>query len=350
MNRLLQRQIRKHLLENGVELDEQLQVFLDAVSSSYTNYEEQLTMVQRAMSLSSDELFEANKKLQKETSQQKNIIESLTQTIAALYKYNNQLETPKKDSINLDALELARVIDNQTREIIATNKHRDELLAQLEKQNEELNDYAHIVSHDLKSPLNNINALTNFIIEDDRLSEESIENLDLILEHVEHMHNLIQGILEYSAIDKAVDDKHAIDLNRLVTDLLATMHTPKHIEISVLKHLPKVYGNSFRFQQLFQNLIQNAINYNDKAQGVVRVTFEERDECYEFSIADNGRGIDPAYHDKIFQVFQTLEQDAKHKGIGLSIVLKIIKFYGGKIWLSSKPKEGTTFYFTLPKH
>jgi len=350
MNALLKRQLRKHLQNQGVDYKEDLDVFLNAVSSSYTNYEEQLAMVQRAMALSSDELYEANESLRKETSQQKEIIESLTNTIAQLYKHSNPEEPNQKiEETNLDALELARVIDNQTREIIESNRQRDILLAKLEKQNKELNDYAHIVSHDLKSPLNNINALTNFLIEDGDVRGDGAENLDLILEHVEHMHDLIQGILEYSAIDKVEDEAYAINLNKLVARLIETMHIPAHIEVSILNQLPLVYGNSFRFQQLFQNLIQNAIRYNDKAQGFVKIDFKDLGTRYQFSIADNGNGIAPSYHDKIFQVFQTLDNDSKHKGIGLSIVLKIIKYYDGEIWLESELQQGTTFFFTLPK-
>ncbi|HBT08447.1 MAG TPA: two-component sensor histidine kinase, partial [Leeuwenhoekiella sp.] len=136
MNALLKRQLRKHLQNQGVDYKEDLDVFLNAVSSSYTNYEEQLAMVQRAMALSSDELYEANESLRKETNQQKEIIKSLTNTIAQLYKHSNPEDSNQKiEETNLDALELARVIDNQTREIIESNRQRDILLAQLEKQN-----------------------------------------------------------------------------------------------------------------------------------------------------------------------------------------------------------------------
>ncbi|RXG15486.1 phospho-acceptor domain-containing protein [Leeuwenhoekiella aestuarii] len=351
MNPLLKRQIRKHLQEEGIVIDEKFSVFLNAVSSSYANYEEQLLMVQRAMSLSSDELVEANKNLKKESTQQREIIDSLTQTIAKLQKYGNAEELPKiNENKKLDGLELARVIESQTREIINSNQQRQALLEKLEKQNKELNDYAHVVSHDLKSPLNNINALTNFILEDGNIDEDASQNLNLILEHVEHMHSLIEGILEYSAVDKADGDSYTVDLDILVKNLLATMHIPENFEVEIQKELPLVEGNSFRFQQLFQNLIQNAIQYNDKELGHIAIGFEDEVDYFKFSIKDNGKGIEKQYHDKIFQVFQTLEDASKSKGIGLSIVSKIIKFYGGKIWLESQTGEGTTFYFTIPKY
>ncbi|WP_028375666.1 sensor histidine kinase [Leeuwenhoekiella sp. MAR_2009_132] len=355
MNTLLNRQIRKHLLSKGIEVNAELNSFLSAVDSSYTNYEEQLVMVQRAMSLSSDELSAANLSLKKEMSQQQEIIQSLTKTIATLHKYGNN-DTPVNVADNVDVendgLELARVIDNQTREIIASNEQRDKLLEELERQNKELNDYAHIVSHDLKSPLNSINALTSWIIEDYKgiYDDNCGINLNLILEHVEHMNSLIEGVLEYSSIDKNQGESYEVDLNEMLMRLITNMSIPDHFTITVNSKLPVVTGNSYRFQQLFQNLIQNAIKYNDKESGTISIDFIELDTNFQFSIADNGIGIEANYFDKIFQPFQTLENDFKSKGIGLSIVLKIIKFYKGSIWLESELNTGTTFYFTLPKH
>ncbi|MFI8378158.1 ATP-binding protein [Leeuwenhoekiella sp. NPDC079379] len=354
MNTLLNRQIRKHLSSKGIEVDAELDSFLNAVDSSYTNYEEQLVMVQRAMSLSSDELSAANLSLKKEMSQQQEIIKSLTETIATLHQYGNN-NTPANSTDKIDAahdgLELARIIDNQTREIISSNEQRDKLLAELERQNKELNDYAHIVSHDLKSPLNSINALTSWIIEDYKgvYDDNCGVNLNLILEHVEHMNSLIEGVLEYSSIDKNQGESYKVDLDDMLSRLIANMNIPDNFKINVTSKLPVVSGNSYRFQQLFQNLIQNAIKYNDKELGTITVDFVELDAFFQFSIADNGMGIEANYFDKIFQPFQTLENDFKSKGIGLSIVLKIIKFYKGAIWLESKLNTGTTFYFTLPK-
>ena len=354
MNTLLKRQLRKHLTGKGVEVDPDFNRFLNAVDSSYDNYEEQLVMVQRAMSLSSDELSEANLNLKKEMSQQKEIIQSLTETIAALHKYGNATadeDSLNKNTIAKDGLELARVIDSQTREIIASNEQRDKLLAELENQNKELNDYAHIVSHDLKSPLNSINALTTWIIEDYKevCDSDCGANLNLILEHVEHMNDLIEGVLEYSSIDKNQGEAYKVDLDEMLNRLINTMRVPDHFTINLNNKLPVVCGNSHRFQQLFQNLIQNAIKYNDKPAGEITIDYEALDTHFQFSISDNGPGIEPAYFDKIFQPFQTLENDYKSKGIGLSIVLKIIRFYKGEIWLKSELNTGTTFYFTLPK-
>ena len=116
-----------------------------------------------------------------------------------------------------------------------------------------------------------------------------------------------------------------------------------------MAQLPKISGDKYRLQQLFQNLIDNAIKYNDKPKGEISIEVTELATHWQFSICDNGKGIDEAYFDKIFKTFHKLENSLDSTGIGLAIVKKIIDCYEGKIWLSSKLHEGTCFYFTLKK-
>ena len=108
-------------------------------------------------------------------------------------------------------------------------------------------------------------------------------------------------------------------------------------------------GDKYRLQQLFQNLIGNAISYNDKTNGIVEIGAGSKGDMWEFYVRDNGKGIEPVYFDKIFNTFQKLENNIESTGIGLSIVKKIVTLYGGKIWLTSTLNKGTTFYFTLKK-
>jgi signal transduction histidine kinase len=124
---------------------------------------------------------------------------------------------------------------------------------------------------------------------------------------------------------------------------------PNHIEIVFKNEMPKVYGNDFRFKQLFQNLIQNSIKFNDKENGFVEIGSNENENEIEFYIKDNGIGINERYQSKIFDLFSKLENNDQSSGIGLSIVKKIIDLYGGKIWLESQEAIGTTFYFTIVK-
>ena len=231
-------------------------------------------------------------------------------------------------------------------------KDKNKLLIKLEKSNEELENFAHVVSHDLKSPLRSMSALIAWIQEDnqEKFDIETIENFERLLKKVDKMDHLINGILKYSSIDKIDDNKQIISLQIIVQEIIQIIHVPKHISIRIKSVLPKLYIDKFRIQQLFQNIISNAIKYNDKSEGEIIIDVEEKEVSYIFSITDNGIGIEQKYHKKIFEVFETLEEpDENSTGIGLSIVKKIINMFNGKIWLSSEVGVGTTFFFELEK-
>jgi light-regulated signal transduction histidine kinase (bacteriophytochrome) len=232
------------------------------------------------------------------------------------------------------------------------NKQREELLKSLENQNRELNEYAHVVSHDLKAPLRNIDTLINWVLEENKdvMSESCLNLLNQVLFNVEKMDLLIKGILAYSTIDKLESEERLIDFNQIVDEITREIHIPKNIKISIIDDLPKIKGNTWRFKQLMQNLIENSIHYNDKTEGQIEIGCIENKNFFEFYIKDNGIGIAEKYHDKIFKIFTKLESNNQNSGVGLSIVKKIIEFYKGSIWLESKENSGTTFYFTLPKN
>jgi len=228
-------------------------------------------------------------------------------------------------------------------------KQRNRLVKNLEKSNKELNDYAHIVSHDLKSPLRSMNALLTWLKEDyqEILDDNAHDSLNMLLKKVDKMDHLISGILEYSSVDKVDQPEQNIALQDIVTDIIDVIHIPDHIKIEITTELPIIKGDKFRLQQLFQNLLNNAVKYNDKEKGIIKVSCEQKEEFWQFEIADNGTGISKKYHNKIFQIFQTLDDKNESTGVGLSIVKKIVDLYEGKIWLASKEGIGTTFYFTL---
>lgn len=349
MNSLLKRQIRKYLSQE-MESSKELLEFLDAVDRSYHNFDEQYVMQQRAMSISSDELFIANEQLQHEAAAQLKVINKLKRVIETLKFY----QLPQGDTIenlDLDGLKLVEFIDNQTKKIVEMNKQREKLLGELEHQNKELSDYAHMVSHDLKSPLRSIDALTLWLQQDyqDKFDKGANDSIGLIRNNVEKMDRLITGILDYSTISKDQAEVYEVNLNNLIDDIIQMMLVPSHISIVKKSDLPIVIGNKFRLQQLFQNLIDNAVQYNDKERGVIEISMVEEKDYWEFSIKDNGKGIDQTYFDKIFETFQKLENNSKSSGIGLAVVKKIVNLYGGRIWLESKINYGTTFYFTLKK-
>jgi light-regulated signal transduction histidine kinase (bacteriophytochrome) len=348
MNPLLKRQLRKYLPED-LQSNTDMQTFLDAVDRSYTTSEDQFIMLQRAASISSEELFNSNKQLKEESESQKEIITKLNNVINTLKFYDLKAD---QQSDSKDSLKLVDYIESQTKEIIEINKQKDRLLSNLEVQNQELNDYAHMVSHDLKSPLQSIDALTSWIKEDyfDVLGEGGREVVNLIRENVEKMDTLILGILEYSTIGKAEKELYEIDLNNLIEDLLLGFDNKNEVEISIPYKLPSIKGDQHRLELLFHHLISNAIKFNDKGKnGLVEINFSEKDKYWQFSIKDNGKGVEKQYFEKIFIAFQKLENDYKSTGIGLSIVKKIIETYDGIIWLESIPNVETTFYFKIKK-
>ena len=241
--------------------------------------------------------------------------------------------------VHLDITEL-KLLENQ----------KEILLDKLEKNNKELQEYAHIVSHDLKSPLRNVSALTAWLKEDfeDSFDEDGLQKFKHIEDTLSKMDQLIDGVLNYSSIDKKTAKIEKINLNTLLKTILNTIYVPPHINVTILHNLPTIHADSIKIEQLFQNLISNAINYMDKDEGWIKIDFSDKKSHYEFSVSDNGIGIPKKYFKKIFNIFQSVNEK-QSTGIGLSIVKRIVELYNGKIWLESELGKGTTFYFTLKK-
>lgn len=229
---------------------------------------------------------------------------------------------------------------------------RTQLMQELENINKELNDFAYIVSHDLKAPLRAIGSLVNWLTTDygEKLGEEGNEMLKMLLGRTTRMHDLIDGVLKYSRLGRQTDEQTVIELDKVVPDIVDLIAPPPHITVEIQRPLPIIMGESTRVQQVFQNLLSNAIKFMDKPQGVIRIGCTRDNGCWKFSVADNGPGIEERHFTKIFQIFQTLSARDSYEstGIGLTIVKKIVEMHGGKIWLESKVGVGTTFFFTFP--
>jgi light-regulated signal transduction histidine kinase (bacteriophytochrome) len=228
-----------------------------------------------------------------------------------------------------------------------------ELLQQLEKANQELKDFAYIVSHDLKAPLRGIKTLAEWISTDyaDKLDDEGKEQINLLMNRTDRMRDLIDGILQYSRVGRIEEKKVVVNLNELVPEIIDMLAPPENITLTVENELPAIKCGQTRIMQVFQNLLSNAVKYMDKPQGQIKVGCVEEDGFWEFYVADNGPGIEEKYFEKIFQLFQTLAPRDKSEstGIGLTIIKKIVEMYGGKTWVQSKVGSGSTFFFTLPK-
>ena len=228
---------------------------------------------------------------------------------------------------------------------------KEHLLKKLEEKNERLNEYAQMVSHDLKSPLRSIYSLITWIKEDNEkeFNVETKRYFEMIEDKVEKMDNLIQGILTYSKVAAANGLNETTDLNEVIQNIKNTIHIPENITVTIVNELPTMTTDRFRMQQLFQNLISNAVNYCDKEKGLVEIASIEKDDYCIFSIKDNGPGIDIKYQDKIFKIFESFSQHEKSTGIGLSIVKRIVDNYKGEISIESQLGMGTTFFIKLPK-
>tara|TARA_R110002033_G_scaffold30064_4_gene66956 strand:- start:5736 stop:6695 length:960 start_codon:yes stop_codon:yes gene_type:complete len=229
---------------------------------------------------------------------------------------------------------------------------KERLLKDLENSNQGLQEYAHIVSHDLKSPLRSISALATWLSDDykDVLDESGRQNLDLMQEKVASMDKLIHGILEYSTANSSALDDSKVNLNEVITDIGETIYIPDHVKLVIPKPLPTIMADRIKVHQVFQNIIGNAVVHIEREEGLVEVLCKDDGEFWQFTISDNGVGIPEEYHKKIFDIFQSIGNNERSTGIGLSIVKKIVDRYQGNVWVDSVVGEGTQFHFTIKKH
>jgi signal transduction histidine kinase len=222
----------------------------------------------------------------------------------------------------------------------------------LKAANQELQDFAYVVSHDLKAPLRGISTLAGWISTDhrDSLDEDGQEKLDLLIVRVRRMNDLIDGILKYSRVGRSREETIPVDCNTLVAETVDLLAPGEKFTVTVQDNLPTVTADRTKLGEVFQNLISNAIKYIDKSQGEIRVGCEPNGDGWKFHVADNGPGIDEKYHEKVFQIFQTLgpKDTPGSTGVGLAVVKKIVEQMGGEIWIESVAGEGSTFFFTIP--
>ncbi len=259
-----------------------------------------------------------------------------------------ELENKGKELADIQAALLNMVEDlNEKTDLL------EQSTIKLEAANNDLKDFAYVVSHDLKAPLRAISQLSYWVYNDykDVLDDEGKEQLLLITSRVKRMDALIKGILEYSRIGRIKTEKTWINTNEIVNETIESLLLPKNISVIFENNLPNINGDDTRVSQVFQNLIGNAIKFMDKPKGEIKIAVSDENKFWKFSIQDNGPGIEEKYYEKIFKIFQTLQSrdTLESTGIGLTLVKKIIHSNGGEIWVESIFGKETTFYFTWPK-
>ena len=259
-------------------------------------------------------------------------------------------------SIALQNTLLIEEMKQSQQQISQLNKSLEQRVAErtaaLNKANEELKNFAYVVSHDLKAPLRAINQLAGWIADDYASAFDAVgkQQIALLQSRARRMHDMIEGILQYSRVGRTKEPNEPIDVNRLLQDVIKLIAPPANFEIRVQEHLPTIHGETIRMFQVFQNLLDNAIKHNDKKNGIVAVSCTKQGDFWQFSVKDNGPGIPKQYQEKVFQLFQTLapKDQSGNTGIGLSLIEKIVDHWGGKIWLECEPGQGCTFHFTIP--
>jgi signal transduction histidine kinase len=221
----------------------------------------------------------------------------------------------------------------------------------LQQQKKELDNYAQLISHELKTPLRNISDVLIWIREElahPISSENSINSIELLEKKVERMELLLVKLEEYKNIKSSSFKKNKINLNAIAKKVIAKLQIPSHINVEIKNKLPTLFADEVMLEKVFEILIQNALDHIDKKKGLILLACETTKEDYLFSVKDNGVGIKTKYYEKIFEMFQTIDS-TNSTGIGLSIVKKIISCYNGEVKVESTTNKETIFYFSLPK-
>jgi PAS domain S-box-containing protein len=231
-------------------------------------------------------------------------------------------------------------------------ERQNELMGELKEINEQLNQFAYVVSHDLKAPLRAISSLAEWLMTDygDKVGDAGREQFNMLLGRTKRMNALVDGILRYSRVTRQQEDRVNVDVNQMLKEVCEMLSPPPNIVVRIAPGLPTVQCERTRLTQVFENLISNAVKYMGKPSGEISIGCEDTGSHWKFHVRDTGPGIEEKYFEKIFQIFQTLaaRDERESTGIGLAIVKKNIELSGGKVWVESKVGQGSTFFVQIP--
>jgi signal transduction histidine kinase len=233
----------------------------------------------------------------------------------------------------------------------------EERTKELRRSNQDLDQFAYIASHDLKAPLRAIDHLSTWVLEDvgHLLPSRSHEHLQKMRLRIKRMEGLLDDLLTYSRAGRYRGEATVVDMNEVIARVVETVSPPEGFTISAQGHMPTLFTYAAPLETVLRNLVSNAVKHHDKPTGNISISAttgkDVAADMVEFAVTDDGPGIDPAFHDRIFQMFQTLRprDRVEGSGIGLAVVEKIVSSVGGKIRVESAPGAGATFRFTWPR-
>ena len=251
--------------------------------------------------------------------------------------------------IDGEPMVLAGIIDVSARH--QAEREKEQQRAELERSNADLEEFAYAASHDLKAPLRAISHLVQWIVDDIEpvANAETLENIKLLQGRVARMQMLLDGLLAYSRIGHTNTTIEDVDIAEVIQEVVAMLGPPRGFVVACEGAMPVIRTHRVPIQRVLENLISNGLKHHDRTEGRITVQARAVNGLTEFRVTDDGPGIPPQFHDRIFLMFQTLasRDDVESSGIGLTIVKKKVQTHGGRIWVeSAPPARGTSFVFT----
>jgi two-component system sensor kinase FixL len=277
---------------------------------------------------------------------------------AKIIGIGRELEGRRKDGstfpMDLSVAEIRSEAGRYFSGIVRDITARKDAETELRRSNEELEKFAYIASHDLKAPLRNIDDLAKWVMEDTKsiLPADALDKLRLLCGRVRDLETLLEDILSYSRAGRIVEAPVALDIREMVNKIAET-HVRPPFEVRIRGDMPVVFSARTPLEQIFGNLFSNAVKHHDCGRGVIEVEARHEGTMAHFTVRDDGPGIPPEFHERAFQMFQTLQPRDKvsGSGLGLSIIKKLSEWQGGSAWIESDGKSrGTAIHFTWPRH